>query len=66
MAASLPTQTLPELLHRVFGHSRVSSASAGGVRGAAAGRDVLLVMPTGAGKSFAISFRRWRWVGRRW
>ena len=43
--------TLPELLHRVFGHREFRAHQQPVCEAAAAGRDVLLVMPTGAGKS---------------
>jgi ATP-dependent DNA helicase RecQ len=42
---------LPELLHRVFGHRTFRPHQQQVCEAAAAGRDVLLVMPTGAGKS---------------
>ena len=42
---------LPELLHRVFGHREFRAHQQPVCEAAAAGRDVLLVMPTGAGKS---------------
>ena len=43
--------SLPELLHRVFGHKEFRAHQQPVCEAAAAGRDVLLVMPTGAGKS---------------
>ncbi len=43
--------SLPELLHRVFGHREFRAHQQPVCEAAAAGRDVLLVMPTGAGKS---------------
>ncbi len=43
--------TLPELLHRVFGHREFRAHQQPVCEAAASGRDVLLVMPTGAGKS---------------
>jgi ATP-dependent DNA helicase RecQ len=46
-----PTETLSELLHRVFGHGDFRAHQQAVCEAAAAGRDVLLVMPTGAGKS---------------
>ncbi|HSY36213.1 MAG TPA: RecQ family ATP-dependent DNA helicase [Acidobacteriaceae bacterium] len=46
-----PTETLSELLHRVFGHGDFRAHQQVVCEAAAAGRDVLLVMPTGAGKS---------------
>jgi ATP-dependent DNA helicase RecQ len=46
-----PTETLSELLHRVFGHRAFRAHQQAVCEAAAAGRDVLLVMPTGAGKS---------------
>src|ERR1700761_6309445 len=45
------TETLPELLHRVFGHRDSRPHQREVCEAAASGRDVLLVMPTGAGKS---------------
>jgi ATP-dependent DNA helicase RecQ len=45
------TETLSELLHRVFGHREFRPHQQVVCEAAAAGRDVLLVMPTGAGKS---------------
>jgi ATP-dependent DNA helicase RecQ len=45
------TETLSELLHRVFGHRTFRAHQQKVCEAAAAGRDVLLVMPTGAGKS---------------
>ncbi len=45
------TETLPELLHRVFGHRDFRAHQREVCESAASGRDVLLVMPTGAGKS---------------
>jgi ATP-dependent DNA helicase RecQ len=50
-AAHLQSETLPELLHRVFGHRDFRPHQQLVCESAAAGRDVLLVMPTGAGKS---------------
>jgi ATP-dependent DNA helicase RecQ len=51
MPAPAQTETLSELLHRVFGHSTFRPHQQLVCEAAAAGRDVLLVMPTGAGKS---------------
>jgi ATP-dependent DNA helicase RecQ len=48
---SAPTEKLTELLHRVFGHTGFRPHQQEVCEAAAAGRDVLLVMPTGAGKS---------------
>ena len=45
------TETLSELLHRVFGHRAFRAHQQKVCEAAADGRDVLLVMPTGAGKS---------------
>ena len=45
------TETLSELLHRVFGHREFRPHQQVVCEAAASGRDVLLVMPTGAGKS---------------
>ena len=42
---------LPDLLHRVFGHKEFRAHQQPVCEAAAAGQDVLLVMPTGAGKS---------------
>src|SRR5580700_3497758 len=50
MPASGP-ESLPELLHRVFGHRDFRAHQRDVCEAAASGRDVLLVMPTGAGKS---------------
>jgi ATP-dependent DNA helicase RecQ len=46
-----PTETLAELLHRVFGHREFRLHQQQVCEAATSGRDVLLVMPTGAGKS---------------
>lgn len=43
--------SLPELLHRVFGHREFRAHQQPVCEAAASGHDVLLVMPTGAGKS---------------
>ncbi|QMV17490.1 RecQ family ATP-dependent DNA helicase [Granulicella sp. 5B5] len=56
MPTSLPTEnrtheSLAELLHRVFGHREFRAHQREVCEAATAGRDVLLVMPTGAGKS---------------
>src|SRR5580658_252241 len=45
------TESLPELLQRVFGHRDFRAHQCDVCEAAASGRDVLLVMPTGAGKS---------------
>jgi ATP-dependent DNA helicase RecQ len=50
MPASGP-ESLPELLHRIFGHRDFRAHQREVCEAAASGRDVLLVMPTGAGKS---------------
>ena len=50
MPASGP-EPLPELLHRIFGHRDFRAHQREVCEAAASGRDVLLVMPTGAGKS---------------
>jgi ATP-dependent DNA helicase RecQ len=50
-ATQLQPETLPNLLHRVFGHRDFRPHQQQVCEAAAAGRDVLLVMPTGAGKS---------------
>jgi ATP-dependent DNA helicase RecQ len=47
----LATHDLGELLHRVFGHREFRAHQQVVCETATAGRDVLLVMPTGAGKS---------------
>ncbi len=44
-------EILPELLHRIFGHREFRAHQREVCEAAASGRDVLLVMPTGAGKS---------------
>src|SRR6202161_4516596 len=46
-----PTETLSELLHRVFGHRDFRAHQQVVCEAAASGRDLLLVMPTGSGKS---------------
>src|ERR1700727_421136 len=51
MLSRLPNQNLHELLHRVFGHREFRAHQQEVCEAATAGRDVLLVMPTGAGKS---------------
>ncbi|MFP5268392.1 MAG: RecQ family ATP-dependent DNA helicase [Acidobacteriota bacterium] len=51
MSTLSPNETLSELLHRVFGHSDFRAHQRQVCETASAGRDVLLVMPTGAGKS---------------
>jgi ATP-dependent DNA helicase RecQ len=51
MPTSAPTEKLAEILHRVFGHTGFRPHQQEVCEAAAAGRDVLLVMPTGAGKS---------------
>jgi ATP-dependent DNA helicase RecQ len=51
MSAPAQTEQLPALLHRVFGHRDFRPHQQLVCEAAAAGRDVLLVMPTGAGKS---------------
>ncbi len=53
MPASGPsiTPSLPELLQRIFGHRDFRAHQREVCEAAASGRDVLLVMPTGAGKS---------------
>jgi ATP-dependent DNA helicase RecQ len=51
MPALQQTETLSELLHRVFGHRTFRAHQQKVCEAAATGRDVLLVMPTGAGKS---------------
>ena len=51
MPHTTPTRDLPQLLHRVFGHSEFRRHQQEVCEAATDGRDVLLVMPTGAGKS---------------
>src|SRR5579875_3702951 len=53
MPASGPSisASLPELMHRIFGHRDFRAHQREVCEAAASGRDVLLVMPTGAGKS---------------
>jgi ATP-dependent DNA helicase RecQ len=52
LSAEKPTtESLAELLHRVFGHREFRAHQQEVCEAATAGRDVLLVMPTGAGKS---------------
>ena len=51
MATSSPTRDLSKLLHSVFGHREFRAHQREVCEAAASGRDVLLVMPTGAGKS---------------
>ena len=46
-----PASDVKELLRRVFGHSAFRPHQEAVCRAAAAGQDLLLVMPTGAGKS---------------
>jgi ATP-dependent DNA helicase RecQ len=51
MATVSPTRDLPKLLHSVFGHREFRPHQQQVCEAAASGKDVLLVMPTGAGKS---------------
>jgi ATP-dependent DNA helicase RecQ len=51
MAAASELSQLSGILHRTFGHSEFRSHQQEVCEAAAAARDVLLVMPTGAGKS---------------
>jgi ATP-dependent DNA helicase RecQ len=51
MPAPPQTENLAELVHRVFGHREFRAHQQVVCEAATAGRDVLLVMPTGAGKS---------------
>jgi ATP-dependent DNA helicase RecQ len=51
MPALATNETLSELLHRVFGHREFRAHQREVCEAETAGRDVLLVMPTGAGKS---------------
>src|SRR5215475_10937394 len=50
-SAQLPTTQLVDLLSRIFGFSSFRANQEAVCRAAVDGRDVLLVMPTGAGKS---------------
>src|SRR5688572_12291458 len=49
--ASSPLPDLAQALHQVFGFSEFRALQEGAVSAALAQRDVLIVMPTGAGKS---------------
>src|SRR6204780_3102175 len=51
MPTPQPTEPLSELPHQVFGHREFRAHQQEVCEAAASGRDVLLVMPTGAGKS---------------
>src|ERR1700712_5682127 len=51
MPVSAPTRELPAILHEVFGHRDFRPHQQQVCEAAASGKDVLLVMPTGAGKS---------------
>jgi ATP-dependent DNA helicase RecQ len=51
MAAAAPSLSLNDLLHQTFGHPAFRANQEAVCRAATDGRDVLLVMPTGAGKS---------------
>ena len=51
MPSHIPNKSLQELLHQVFGHREFRAHQQEVCEAAASGRDVLLVMPTGAGKS---------------
>jgi ATP-dependent DNA helicase RecQ len=51
MPTAAPSEDLASLLHQVFGHRGFRAHQREVCEAAAAGRDVLLVMPTGAGKS---------------
>jgi ATP-dependent DNA helicase RecQ len=51
MPSSSPTRNLSGILHTTFGHTGFRPHQQEVCEAAAAGRDVLLVMPTGAGKS---------------
>ncbi|MDE1161958.1 MAG: RecQ family ATP-dependent DNA helicase [Acidobacteriaceae bacterium] len=51
MPSASPHRDLGELLHEVFGHREFRPHQQVVCEAAASGRDVLLVMPTGAGKS---------------
>ncbi len=50
-ASPTPQSDLAELLHRTFGHTAFRANQQAVCEAAASGQDVLLVMPTGAGKS---------------
>ena len=51
MPSSAPQPTLDSLLHTVFGFTEFRASQRAVCEAATSGRDVLLVMPTGAGKS---------------
>ncbi len=51
LTKSMPEIDLPNLLHRTFGHTSFRPNQKAVCEAATAGRDLLLVMPTGAGKS---------------
>ncbi|HEY8996717.1 MAG TPA: DEAD/DEAH box helicase, partial [Edaphobacter sp.] len=51
MQSATRSKNLPELLQQVFGFSGFRANQEAVCRAATDGRDVLLVMPTGAGKS---------------
>src|ERR1700709_818033 len=51
MATSQPSSSLSRLLHQTFGHSAFRANQEAVCQAATEGKDVLLVMPTGAGKS---------------
>src|ERR1700728_262884 len=48
---SNPAESLTDLLHRAFGHASFRANQEAVCRAAVDGQDLLLVMPTGAGKS---------------
>jgi DNA topoisomerase-3 len=48
---TVPNEPLPDLLHRAFGFASFRASQEDVCRAVIEGRDVLLVMPTGAGKS---------------
>src|ERR1700728_792884 len=48
---SNPAESLTDLLHRAFGHASFRANQEGVCRAAVDGQDLLLVMPTGSGKS---------------
>jgi len=51
MSGPLPLQGLQEKLQRHFGFKRFRPGQVEAVRASIAGRDVLVIMPTGSGKS---------------
>jgi superfamily II DNA helicase RecQ len=60
-----PEDNLASLLHRHFGFASFRANQEAVCRAAIDGRDVLLVMPTGAGKSLCYQYRPLRAAVRR-